>query len=111
MPPIVTSNATILCAHGGHVTLSARQTTVTIDGGAVLCEPDLVGAPIVGCAQAPSASTKPCTTVASTLPGSSSTTVLVEGRPAYVATLTGLTDGVPPGAIMVVHPGQTTVQG
>jgi hypothetical protein len=111
MPPIVTSNATILCAHGGQVTLIPRQTTVMIQGGAVLCEPDLVGAPIVGCALSPSPSTKPCTTVASTLPGSSSQKVMVGGRPAYLATLSGITDGVPPGPIMVVFPGQTSVQG
>src|SRR3712207_5606533 len=102
MPPIVTSNATILCAHGGRVTLIPRQATVTIAGGSVLCEPDLVGAPILGCAQAPSPSTKPCTTVVTTLPGSTSLKVLVGGRPVYVATLSGMTDGVPPGVITVV---------
>jgi hypothetical protein len=111
MPPIVTSNATIICAHGGQVALIPRQTQVMISGGAVLCEPDLVGAIVAGCAQPPSPSTKPCTTVVSTLPGSTSLKVMVGGRPAYVATLAGLTDGVPPGAIMVVNPGQMTVQG
>lgn len=110
MPPIVTSNATIMCAHGGQVTLIPKQTQVVIQGAPVLCEPDLVGAPIVGCAQAPSPSTKPCTTVVSTLPGSTSLKVLVAGRPAYVATLQGITDGVPPGALTVANPGQTSVQ-
>jgi predicted cobalt transporter CbtA len=111
MPPIVTSNAVIMCAHGGQVTLIPKQTQVMIQGGAVLCEPDLVGAPIVGCAQPPSPSTKPCTMVVSTLPGSTSLKVIVGGRPAYVATLNGLTDGVPPGALIVTSPGQMTVQG
>lgn len=111
MPPIVTSSATILCAHGGQVTLIPKQTQVLAGGAPVLCEPDLVGSPIVGCAQPPSPGTKPCTTVVSTLPGSASLKVMVGGRPAYTAALTGLTDGVPPGAIMVVSPGQTSVQG
>jgi hypothetical protein len=111
VPPIVTSNAVIMCAHGGQVTLIPKQTQVTIQGGAVLCEPDLMGSPIIGCAQPPSPSTKPCTMVVSTLPGSTSLKVMVGGRPAYVATLSGLTDGVPPGAIMVTSPGQTVVQG
>jgi hypothetical protein len=93
------------------VTLIPKQTQVMIQGGAVLCEPDLVGAPIVGCAQPPSPSTKPCTMVVSTLPGSTSLKVIVGGRPAYVATLNGLTDGVPPGALIVTSPGQMTVQG
>jgi len=111
MPPIVTSSATILCAHGGQVTLIPKQMQVLAGGAPVLCEPDLVGSPIIGCAQPPSPSTKPCTTVVSTLPGSTSLKVMVGGRPAYTAALTGLTDGVPPGAIMVVSPGQTSVQG
>lgn len=111
MPPIVTSNAVITCVHGGQVTIIPKQTQVTIQGGAVLCEPDLVGSPIVGCAQPPSPSTKPCLTVVSTLPGSTSLKVIVGGRPAYVATLSGVTDGVPPGAILVSSPGQTIVEG
>jgi hypothetical protein len=111
MPPLVTSNATILCAHGGKVTLIPKQMQVQAGGGMVLCEPDLVGSPIVGCAQVPSPSTKPCTTVVSTMPGSTSMKVLVGGRPAYISSLTGLTDGVPPGTIMVVDPGQAVVQG
>ena len=75
MPPIVTTNATIMCVHGGQVMLVPKQTQVTIQGGSVLCEGDLSGAPIVGCALAPSPGTKPCTTVISTLPGSSAPTV------------------------------------
>jgi hypothetical protein len=110
VPPVVTSNATILCAHGGRVTLIPRQAQVLAGGAPALCEPDLVGAPIAGCAQPASPSTKPCTMVASTFPGSTSLKVMAGGRPVYVATLTGLTDGVPPGAIMVVDPGQVAVQ-
>ncbi len=110
MPPIVTSNATIMCVHGGQVTLIPKQTKVQIAGGYVLCEGDLSGAPIVGCAQPPSPGTKPCTMVISTLPGSSAPTVMVLGRPVLLATLTGMTDGVPPGTIMVASPGQTSVQ-
>ncbi len=110
MPPVVTSNAVIMCSHGGQVTLVPKQTQVTIQGGAVLCEPDLVGAPIVGCAQPPTPSTVPCTVVVSTLPGSTSLKAFVGGRPAYVATLAGITDGVPPGTLIVTSPGQTTVQ-
>lgn len=111
MPPIVTSNATVMCVHGGQVLLIPSQTQVTIQGGAVMCEPDLMGAVIVGCAQPPSPGSAPCTAVVSTLPGSSSLTVSVGGCPAYVATLSGITDGVPPGAIMVADPGQTSVEG
>src|SRR3954447_22227862 len=110
MPPLVNVNAAIMCAHGGKVMLIAKQTSVTAGGAPVLCEGDLVGAPIVGCAQPPSPGTKPCTMVVSTLPGSSSPTVMVLGRPVLLQTLQGMTDGVPPGMLMVANPGQATVQ-
>jgi hypothetical protein len=110
VPPIVTANATITCVHGGQVMLTPRQAKLFAQGGAALCEPDLVGCPVVGCAQPPSPGTKPCTAVISTFPGSATPRLTVQGRPVYLQTLTGLTDGVPPGAIMCVNPGQTIVQ-
>ena len=109
MPFVVTSNATIVCAHGGRVTLMPRQTTVTAGGAPVLRETDIMGAPIVGCAQPPSVATKPCTTVVSVLPGGSAPTVSAGGMPVHIDTLSGITDGVPPGTVMVVSPGQTSV--
>jgi hypothetical protein len=112
MPLLVTTNATILCAHGGRVVLTPKQTTVTAGGAPILRETDLIGAPIAGCAQPPSPGSKPCTTVVSVIPGTgTSTTAFVGGLPAHTQTLSGVTDGVPPGTIMVVDPGQTTVQG
>jgi hypothetical protein len=110
MPPVVTINDTIICTHGGTVVLTPKQGTVTASGGAVLRETDLIGAPIVGCTQPPSISSKPCTTVVSTLPGGSAPTVLVGGLPAHVSALSGITDGVPPGTISVVASGAPTVQ-
>ena len=110
VPPLLTTNGTVLCSHGGRVTLIPRQAQIQATNGQVLCEPDLVGAPIVGCPVAPSMSTKPCTTVVSTLPGSTSLKVTVGGRPAYTASVSGITDGVPPGSIMVVDPGAPTVE-
>ena len=35
---------------------------------------------------------------------------MAAGAPVLLATLSGITDGVPPGALIVVSPGQTTVQ-
>jgi hypothetical protein len=106
MPFVVTSNAVITCIHGGTVTIAPRPGRMTIDGGTVLCEGDLVGAPIVGCPVVPSTNSKPCTTVVSTVPGSSSPKLMVAGRPAYVDMLQGVTDGVPPGSLKVVSAGQ-----
>lgn len=110
MPSIVTTNDTILCTHGGTVVLTPKQTVVVAQGGAVLRETDLIGAPIVGCLQPPTIASKPCTSVLSTLPGSTAPTVLVGGMPAHTQTLSGITDGVPPGSISVVAPGAPLVQ-
>lgn len=110
MPFVVTTNARIVCLHGGQVTLVPRQSTVTIQGAPVLRETDLVGAPIVGCAQPPSTGTKPCTAVVSVMPGGSAPTVSAVGMPVHLDVLTGMTDGVPPGTVMVVSPGQASVQ-
>jgi hypothetical protein len=111
MGPLLTSDAVILCIHGGKVTPIPSQAKVLIGGAPVLVVTDLIGAPIAGCTLPPTPASKPCTTVVSVLPGSWSPKVLVGGRPALVATATGLTDGVPPGTFQVVFPGQVTVQG
>ena len=108
MPFVVNLNATILCAHGGKVTLMPRQTTVTAGGAAVMALGDIMGSPIAGCGQM-SATTKPCTTVVATI-GGISPKVTAGGKPVHVDSLSGTTDGVPPGTIMVVTAGQTSVQ-
>jgi hypothetical protein len=110
MPPILTAQAVIMCAHGGQVRPIPGQMQVLIQGAPVLCVPDLLGAPIIGCVQPPTPATKPCTLVAATFPGSWSLKVTAAGRPAYMATLAGLTDGVPPSPLIVVYPGQVIVQ-
>jgi hypothetical protein len=110
MPPVVTSNAVITCTHGGHVTLLPRQEKVSIDGGFVLCEGDLIGAPIVGCAQI-GPGLVPCTVIVSTLPGSTSLKVMVSGRPVHVQVpIIGVTNGVPPGQALVEFAGQVLVE-
>jgi hypothetical protein len=109
MPPILNSNASISCVHGGRVMITPKQLAVTADGGAVLCEPDLVGSPIVGCPVPPTPSSKPCTLVVATLPGSSTPKVLVGGRPVFLASLQGITDGVPPAPLIVQYPGHSRV--
>ncbi len=110
MPFVVTSNARIICAHGGQVQLIPKQTTVSIQGGMVMRETDLIGAPILGCPVVPSTNSKPCTMVASTFPGGSAPNVLAVGMPVHLDTLSGITDGLPPGTISVVDPGQRVVQ-
>lgn len=110
MPPLLTSAATVTCAHAGQVTLIPKQTKVLAGGSPVMCQGDVMGSPIAACALPPSPGTKPCTTVAMEIPGVSfAMNVLVGGKPAMVQTLQGMTDGVPPGTLIVINPGQTTV--
>jgi len=105
--PLLTTNAVIICSHGGRVTIPPRPGRLVAQAGTVLCEGDLLGAAIAGCLQPVSQNTKPCTAVVSTTPGASSTPkMLVGGRPAHTTALSGVTDGVPPGKLQVASPGQ-----
>jgi hypothetical protein len=110
MPLILTTNATIMCDHGGQVMpILPRQGQVSVDGGFVLRLSDLVGATIVGCPQA-GPGIKPCTTVMAPLPGSFAPTVLVGGEQVLLQTMIAATDGVPPATVAVTSAGQESVQ-
>jgi hypothetical protein len=111
MPPLLTVNAVLMCPHAGQVTLIPRQVQVLAQGAPILRLVDLIGAPIVGCTQPPTGATVPCTLVVSPLPGSTSLTVSINGIPALIATATAITNGVPPGVVTVISPGQFVVQG
>jgi hypothetical protein len=105
--PIVTANADIRCSHQGQVVMAPGQESTVAEGGPVLCFGDLVGWAIQGCTQPASTNSKPCTAVVS-VAGGTAPTVTVGGKPVYLSSLTGVTDGVPPGTLTVFDPGQTT---
>jgi uncharacterized Zn-binding protein involved in type VI secretion len=110
--PVINTSAKIMCAHGGQVTLIPKQMTVLVGGAPAMCVGDLVGAPIVGCAQPPTPATVPCVTVVSEIPipmVGMSPTVMVGGKPVLLAGINGITSGVPPSPLIVAFPGQTTV--
>ena len=112
--PIVNAAAQIMCAHGGKVTVIPKQVKVLAGGQPVLCVGDLVGSPIVGCAQPTTAVTVQCTAVASEIPipmVGMSLKVLVNGKPVLLAGINGVTSGVPPSPLIVAFPGQVTVLG
>lgn len=112
--PIVTTAARIMCAHGGQVTLIPKQMKVLAGGAPVLCVGDLVGSPIVGCAQPTSGLTVMCTVVASEIPipgVGMSPTVMAGGKPVLLAGINGVTSGVPPSPLVVAFPGQTKALG
>jgi hypothetical protein len=110
MPLILNAAGVVICPHGGRVMLIPRQLTVLAQTGCVICEDAVVGAPIVGCRKPFALGSAPCRTVVAVFPGSTSMVVAVGGQPVCLATLTGLTDGVPPATVAVAFPGQIAVQ-
>lgn len=110
MPFVLNAAAELQCPHGGRVTVVPGQAKVLAGGEPALRISDVEGAPIVGCPIPPTPATKPCTLVAAVLPGSWASTVVAAGEPVLLQTLVALTDGVPPGPVIVVEPGQAQVQ-
>lgn len=107
---LLTLQAILHCDHqSGLVALKARQQFVRIDGIAVLVEDDPVNCAIGGCPNVGPA-IKPCTTTLPVHQGYSSL-VRIDGHRACLDTVTGLTDGTPPGTVeyRVRWPGQDYV--
>jgi hypothetical protein len=106
----LTLDAVVVCAHQrGRVGLIATQALVHVDGQPVLVQADPEQRPISGC---PSygPGLKPCTSTLPVQHGYSDWT-RIEGRPVCLDTVTGFTDGSPPGAVkyLVSDPGQSWV--
>lgn len=107
---VITENATILCAHKlGQVAISASQHFVRINGQKILVEPDPVAKGISGCPNV-GPSIKPCTGTLAVQQGYSQF-VRIGGRRICLSSVTGLTDGTPPGMVKydVQSPGQSFV--
>lgn len=107
---LLTEDAVIVCKHElGHVGIIASQGVVMIGDRKVLVEDDPEGRPIVGCPNL-GATIKPCTATLTANDGYSNL-LRVNGRRICLDTITGLTDGTPPGVVKynVRHPGQALV--
>lgn len=111
MAKILTEHAVMVCGHEtGRVAVAAvNQGLVTIEGGKVLVENDPEGRPIAGCPNVGPA-IKPCTATLKVQQGYSDL-VRIDGRRVCLDTVTGLTDGTPPGTVTykVRQPGQNLV--
>jgi hypothetical protein len=107
----LTEDALLLCDHGGTVHLAARQSWVTIDQRRVLVANDPESRSISGC---PNQNTflalAPCTNTLPVTHGYSSF-LRIDGHAVCLDTVTGLTNGTPPGTVKytVKNPGQTLV--
>jgi hypothetical protein len=108
---LMTENAVVVCTHEtGIVGIAATQKLVRINGRRVLVEPNPVGRPIVGCPNAAPPS-KPCLTTLAVQKGYSGL-LGINGKRICLDTVTGLTDGTPPGTVKykVRSPGQVLVK-
>ena len=95
---VLTEDATLVCKHElGRVNIAATQSLVTIGRRKVLVERNPEGRQIQGCPNV-GATIKPCTRTLRVERGYSSF-VRIEGRRICLDTVTGFTDGTPPGVV------------
>jgi hypothetical protein len=102
----VTVDAVVKCDHDGRVGNVASQGWLTIEGVPVLVEDDPVGRTVSGCPNV-GPTIKPCAKTLRVATGYSDW-IRVDGRRVVLSTLSGLTDGTPPGVVRytVRDPGQ-----
>ena len=108
---ILTKDAVLTCKHElGIVGIVATQPLVMVNGRHMLVENDPEGRPIVGCPNI-GATIKPCLVTLKAQAGYS-TYVRIDGRRVCLDTVSGLTDGTPPGVVkyQVRAPGQSLVR-
>jgi hypothetical protein len=108
---LMTEDALVVCTHElGIVGIVAGQTLVTIGRRKVLVEIDPQGRPIGGCPNV-GPSIKPCLTTLVVKQGYSSL-LRINGKRVCLDTVTGFTDGTPPGVVKykVNNPGQNLVE-
>lgn len=94
---VLTEDAGLYCKHSGKVSIRATQALVMVEGRCVLVEPDPVGRPISLCPNV--VPFKPCLTTLLVQKGYSEF-IRVEDRRLCLDTVTGFTDGTPPGVVM-----------
>jgi hypothetical protein len=108
---LLTLKAVLNCDHqSGLVGLAARQQLVRIAGIPVLVETDPEQRPIAGCPNV-GPTIKPCTSTLAVRQGYSGL-VRIQGHRVCLDTVTGLTDGTPPGTVQysVRYAGQDFVE-
>lgn len=95
---VLTDQADLRCAHDtGKVAISASQTWVRIQGRPTLVRNNPEGCSIAGCPNY-GPTIKPCTVTLAVQRGYSAF-VRIDGRPVCLDSITGLTDGTPPGTV------------
>ena len=106
----LTEDARLLCTHKtGVVAIAATQSLVTIEGRRVLVDADPERKSIGGCSNI-GPTIKPCTLTLRVEEGYSDL-IRIDGNAVCLDTVTGKTDGTPPGTVYynVARPGQDLV--
>lgn len=106
----LTEDAKLVCDHRmGKLKIEPSQHFVTINQRAVLVEPDPEDRGISGCPNY-GPTIKPCTKTLKVKEGYADY-IFVEGKRVCLDTVTGLTNGTPPGIVsyLVAEPGQDVV--
>jgi hypothetical protein len=96
MPKVLTTDSTIDCGHEGTVGTSSAA-KLRVDGARVLVETGIAGKTISNCTQTGGPPT-PCSAVVAITSGRA-TKLTAGGQPVMLDTLTGTTNGGPPGAL------------
>jgi hypothetical protein len=107
----LTQDAVIVCNHQlGKVATVTSQQHVRVDSRPVMIEPDPESRPISGCPNY-GPGIKPCTTTLKVQAGYSSW-IRIDGRSVCLDTVTGYSDGTPPGVVkyVVTAPGQHWIE-
>jgi hypothetical protein len=94
MAKVLTSGSQVVCGHGGSIKL-VTSSKLKISGNPVVT---LVGPAVSGCGTpVTAAGNKPCATASPV--GGQAVKLKAGGSPVMLDTVSGVTDGVPPGAI------------
>lgn len=107
----LTEDADLRCTHiKGKVKLDVTQSWVRVAGRRVLIEPNTERRSISGCPMY-GPTIKPCTLTLAVKKGYSAW-ITIDGKPVCLDTITGLTDGTPPGTVeyKALAPGQNLVE-
>ena len=106
MAKVLTIDSEVLCdtaapaSHGGTIVLQSTA-KLTVGKKPVLTESG-IGPAVAKClTPPPPATTKPCTSVATVAPTSNAQKLTVGKKPVILDSLTGATDGAPPGKLAV----------